>query len=108
LENIHEKFSKGNYVALCGWTYFNAPFFLIKAWYSSRLSGRSSAFLKRAYFEVGGFNFNIDQFNAASLVMEEEINFKKKLERLGKIGWIDVPCYHLREPSDFHRIEIRP
>ena len=108
LEDIYRKFNKGNYIALCGWTYHEVPFFLLKIWYGSRLSGRSSAFLKEGYFMIGGFNFDIDQFNAYSLVMEEEVNFKRRLERMGKIGWIDTPCYHLRESSDFHRIEIRP
>jgi len=48
-----------------------------------RMPGQSSAFLKDAYYQVGGFNLNIDQTNVHEMVREEEIRFAWKLRGIG-------------------------
>jgi glycosyltransferase involved in cell wall biosynthesis len=63
--------------------------------YSNRMSGRGSAFLKDAYFASGSFNFNIDQRDIRALLMEEEVEFRKRLERIGKVVLVDAPVIHL-------------
>jgi cellulose synthase/poly-beta-1,6-N-acetylglucosamine synthase-like glycosyltransferase len=63
--------------------------------YSNRMSGRGSAFLKSAYIATGGFNLNIDQRDILTLLMEEEVGFKKRLERVGKVVLVDAPVIHL-------------
>jgi len=68
-----------------------------KLYYATRMTGRGSTFLKSAYFAVGGFNLNVDQRDIATLMSEEEIGFKKKLEKLGKVVLVDAPVIHLGE-----------
>jgi cellulose synthase/poly-beta-1,6-N-acetylglucosamine synthase-like glycosyltransferase len=63
--------------------------------YSDRMSGRGSAFLKRAYYETGGFNLDIDQRDIMTLLYEEEVYFKKRLEQVGKVVLVDAPMIHL-------------
>ena len=63
--------------------------------YMTRISGRNSTFLKDAYFKVGGFDLTIDQTNLKELWMEEELRFKNRLERIGKVAYIpSPPVYH--------------
>ena len=49
------------------------------------MSGGGSAFLKKAYFAVNGFDLSIDQFNRQEIQIEEEIVFPAKLKTLGKV-----------------------
>jgi cellulose synthase/poly-beta-1,6-N-acetylglucosamine synthase-like glycosyltransferase len=63
--------------------------------YANRMSGRGSAFLKRAYIEIGGFDLDIDQLNLTALVNEEEFFFRQRLERVGKVVLVDAPVIHL-------------
>lgn len=48
-----------------------------------RMPGQSSAFRREAYYQVGGFNLDIDQQNVHEMVREEEIRFAWKLRQLG-------------------------
>jgi len=59
-----------------------------------RITGQGSAFRKEAYFEVGGFDLSINQFNVHEMVREEEIRFAWKLRRLGRVivAW-DAPVF---------------
>lgn len=50
-----------------------------------RIIGNGSAFRREAYFQVGRFNLNIDQFNVHEMVREEEIRFAWKLRRIGRV-----------------------
>lgn len=68
--------------------------------YSSRMSGRASAFLKEAYYRVGGFNLAVDDLyiktgDVGILVVEEEAWFAERLRRIGKIVFVDAPVVHL-------------
>jgi glycosyltransferase involved in cell wall biosynthesis len=75
------------------WEYFVS---LLKlAEYSNRMSGRGSAFLKAAYFRTGGFNLGINQRDIKTLLYEEEVNFKQRLERVGRVVLVDAPMIHL-------------
>jgi glycosyltransferase involved in cell wall biosynthesis len=49
-----------------------------------RMHGRLSAFRRQAYFQVGGFNLNINQFNLVEIFTEEEFNFWRKLSKVGR------------------------
>ena len=71
--------------------------------YSSKMLGRGSAYRKWAYFAVGGFNLEVDDLYLRTrdidlLVLEEEIGFKKKLERVGKVVYVNAPVIHLGPP----------
>ena len=59
-----------------------------------RAPGQGIALYRQAYFDVGGFNLNIDQLNVHEMVREEEICFAAKLRRLGKVPveW-QAPCF---------------
>ena len=59
-----------------------------------RAPGQSVALYKQAYFDVGGFNLNINQRNVHEMVREEEIVFAMKLRRLGRlpVDW-QAPCF---------------
>jgi cellulose synthase/poly-beta-1,6-N-acetylglucosamine synthase-like glycosyltransferase len=62
--------------------------------YSSKLSGRGSAFLKEAYYRAGGFNLAVDDLYEESgdtsiLVLEEEVGFAERLKRLGRVVFVD-------------------
>lgn len=59
-----------------------------------RAPGQSMALYKKAYFDVGGFNLNINQRNVHEMVREEEIAFAMKLRRLGRVPveW-QAPCF---------------
>ena len=50
-----------------------------------RLPGQSCAVRKEAYFEVGGFNLDINQLDVHEMVREEEIIFGIKLRRIGRV-----------------------
>ena len=49
------------------------------------MHGANNAFLREAYFKVGGFDLSIDQFNIEEMVMEEQVVFLGKLRSLGKV-----------------------
>jgi glycosyltransferase involved in cell wall biosynthesis len=59
-----------------------------------RAPGQSVALYKQAYFDVGGFDLNINQRNMHEMVREEEIRFAMKLRRLGRlpVEW-QAPCF---------------
>lgn len=52
-----------------------------------RMPGSNSAFLKTAYYKVGGFNLTINQQNSTEMVAEEEYAFPNRLRRLGTVVW---------------------
>jgi glycosyltransferase involved in cell wall biosynthesis len=49
------------------------------------ICGRNSAFLKQAYYDVGGWNLNINQMDRLAMVNEEEIHFGQKLKGIGRL-----------------------
>lgn len=59
-----------------------------------RAPGQGMALYKQAYFDVGGFDLNINQRNVHEMVREEEIRFAMKLRRLGRVPveW-QAPCF---------------
>ena len=72
-----------------------------------RAPGQSVALYKQAYFDVGGFNLNINQRNVHEMVREEEIVFAMKLRRLGRlpVDW-QAPCFtSLRRVMGFKKGE---
>ena len=100
LEKITGPFKDPEVVAVAGstsWGLINDvllyPLKVIR--YGSRLSGRSSAFRKWAYFEVGGFDLTVDQSNWDVLMGEEEIRFYHKMKKLGKVVFVDTNVVHL-------------
>jgi len=60
---------------------------------NNRLPGSSSAFRRQAYFEVGGYDLSINQFDRAEIVQEEEVNITNKLKTIGKVKFdLKAPC----------------
>jgi glycosyltransferase involved in cell wall biosynthesis len=59
-----------------------------------RAPGQSMALYRQAYFDVGGFDLNINQQNVHEMSREEEIRFAMKLRRLGRVPveW-RAPCF---------------
>lgn len=88
-----------NVVATTGTTWQGAiePFMhpLVIAAYNTRISGRASTLLKEAYLKVGGFNPDVDYTRQLEILMEEEINFRKRLQRIGRVVTVDAPVVHL-------------
>ena len=64
--------------------------------YPNNMSGANSAFWKHHYYELGGFNENINQLNAEEMHQEEERDFGTKLTQLGKVVFkLNAKCVHL-------------
>jgi glycosyltransferase involved in cell wall biosynthesis len=59
-----------------------------------RAPGQGMAMYRQTYFDVGGFNLNINQQDVHDMVREEEIRFAMKLRRLGRVpvSWMS-PCF---------------
>lgn len=59
------------------------------------LSGRNSAFRKKTYLEIGGFDLSINQKINTQIWDEEEILFRKRLNQAGKVKDVmAAPCIH--------------
>jgi len=103
LNSIVKPFNDSNVVAVSTCSSFGMMDSLVYIpsllWYSTRLTGRASAFRKSAYLKIGGFDIDIDNKaingNYNILVQEEEVNFRKRLSRIGRIKTVFVPHYHL-------------
>lgn len=64
--------------------------------YPNNMSGANSAFWKHKYYEIGGFNENINQLNIEEMHQEEERSFGTKLTKLGKVVFkLNAKCVHL-------------
>lgn len=98
LSNILEPFSNPDVVATHGAVVSKgsvwSPF---RAWatgtefYRTTISARNSAFRRSAYFECGGFDLSVDQFDRdGELNQEEERRFKEKLEGIGEVRYVDI------------------
>jgi len=73
--------------------------------YSNKMLGRGSAYRKWAYFSAGGFNLDVDRLYLETgdiylLVQEEEIGFKERLEKIGRVVYVNAPVIHMGSPSD--------
>lgn len=61
-----------------------------------KMLGRNSAFYKHAYYLVGRFNESINQFKVREMVTEEEIDFGKRLAKIGAVVHkMNASCIHL-------------
>jgi len=98
LSNILEPFSDSNVVATHGAVVSDgsvwSPF---RSWvagtefYRTIFTARNSAFRRAAYFECGGFDLSVDQFDRdGELNQEEECRFKEKLEGIGEVRYVDI------------------
>lgn len=64
--------------------------------YPNNMSGANSAFWKHKFYEIGGFNENINQLSAEEMHQEEERDFGTKLTKLGKVVFkLNAKCVHL-------------
>jgi glycosyltransferase involved in cell wall biosynthesis len=63
-------------------------------YYSFLIIGRSSTFYREAYFKTGGFDLSIPCEDIEALQREEEIYFRQKLSKIGKVVDLDVVCKH--------------
>jgi len=75
-------------------------------YFTRKMLGRGSLFRREAYFRVGGFNLNINQADWRMVEAEEEYNFKRKLEKIGKVVFVDAPHYTVFRPSTPARIGL--
>ena len=69
-------------------------------WYNlvvqPRLLGRNSAFRRDAFTELDGWNEEIDQTNVQAMIREEEINFYKRMTKIGTvIKELHAVCYEI-------------
>ena len=70
-----------------------APFSAIGI--GKRIHGASSAFLRQSYFNVGGFDLSINQFDILEIMAEEEVTFLLKLQQIGKVVFdFQACCFH--------------
>ena len=105
LNELLKPFHDKSVVGTTGYAIYNflyEPFANIPKdyYFSTKMDGGGSAFLKDAYFRIGGFNLNIDQFNWDAMVQEEEKSFKRKLEKVGEVVFVPVPNYSvIRRPA---------
>lgn len=53
-------------------------------WEFHRMWGSNSMLTKQAYYQVGGFDLSIDQQDAGKMIQEEEVEFAKRLDAVGK------------------------
>jgi len=108
LNTLLEPFNDKNVVAACGSTVDNnVPIFggvlfsvantLDKTVvHKYILSGRNSAYLKETFYKVGEFNTDINQLDVKQVVVEEEIEFGRRLAKHGKVIYKhNAPCIHL-------------
>lgn len=73
--------------------------------YTNKMLGRGSAYRKWAYFSSGGFNLDVDRLYLETgdiylLVDEEEINFMKRLEKIGRVVYVNAPVIHIGSQSN--------
>ena len=76
--------------------------------YGSKMLGRGSAYWRWAYYAVGGFDLSVNQEVPEEMVVEEEINFFKKLSQIGRVVYVDAPAIHLGEELPTRGIRWRP
>lgn len=50
-----------------------------------RFFGGNSAFRKQAYYDSGGFDLTVNQRSLIPMVREEEMKFKRRLKKFGKV-----------------------
>lgn len=75
-------------------------------YYSNKMDGGGSAFLKDAYFDSGGFNLNVNQFDWDEMISEEEFEFKKRLEMVGQVQFVPYPNFSIVRPSTPIRLNL--
>ena len=60
----------------------------------TRISGANSAFLKKAYYKIGGFDLQIDQFSREEMQREEEVLLYRRLKTIGEVVFdLRIPCF---------------
>jgi len=63
--------------------------------FGKRLHGASSSFLKQAYYQVGGFDLSINQFDVAEMLAEEEVSLYYKMKTIGEVFFdLKACCFH--------------
>jgi len=76
----------------------------LNLYYSTKMTGRGCAYLKDAYYKVGGFRLYYDELyektrDPGVMMEEEEFGFMKRLRSIGKVVLVDAPVVHLGEPK---------
>jgi len=101
LNEVLKPFHDPNVVGVATPTDFGALDLLVKIpvniLYSAKMLGRGSAFLKSAYFKIGGFP-DVDEHTIGStdeIAIIEEFEFMKRLRQVGEVVFVDVPHIHL-------------
>lgn len=66
--------------------------YILVAWRNNLLKdtllGRNSAYRKQAYYQVGGFNLDINQQDVAEMTYWEEHHFPQQLKKIGKVEYV--------------------
>jgi hypothetical protein len=75
-----------------------------------KMPGSNSAYKKEAYFKIGGFNLGIDQLDRKTIYKEEEINFYKKLSKIGKVvcepkGVVITSARHIKRSDPEYELQ---
>lgn len=78
-------FKNDKVVAVGGHRVYDRGFHWVTLLPINRFFGGNSAFRKQAYLDTGGFRLNTDQFSLAKMTLEEEIRFKRRLKKIGKV-----------------------
>lgn len=87
LQKIKEHFKRPEVVAVGGKRTYDRDMLRarIAGLIRQRFFGGNSAFRKSAYVESGGFDLSVNQFSLWPMVKEEELGFKKRLKKHGKL-----------------------
>lgn len=85
LERLVSHFNKLEVVAVGGHRSYDRGFHWVSLLPISRFFGGNSAFRKQAYLDSGGFNLDTNQFSLVAMTREEEIRFKHRLKKFGKV-----------------------
>lgn len=64
--------------------------------YPLQIYGGNCAYYKHLFYQMGRFNENINQFDADSVIKEEEFDFGERLSKFGKVVYkMNASCVHL-------------
>jgi hypothetical protein len=68
---------------------------------ANTITARTSTFWKAAYFDTGGFDLSVEQNYTPdkldALWQEEELFFKQRMDKLGKVVFVNAPAQHVYE-----------
>jgi cellulose synthase/poly-beta-1,6-N-acetylglucosamine synthase-like glycosyltransferase len=110
LNELLKPFNRNEVVATTSYPVYSMVYELMSnmfkhMYYAGKMDGGGSAFLKDAYYAVGGFDLNIDQFDWEEMIEEEEFNFMRKLQSIGEVVYVPYPSFAIARISAPYRLK---